>query len=177
MESSQSTSAIIALEDDAPEVLFEVSRAADIHLWPLMRMSLARASAFRELGTAPIRSKRHHRSQHVWTLFSELILPNRRSSRHVPKDADTLFIVNGTTMNSTVRGHEDWLVGELAANSPGESVILQDRPFSRFPNRRDSPHSSTSTRTKTSLFLLGLRLGETASQMKRSNTCDGLFRR
>lgn len=130
MESSESTQAIVALEDDAPEVLFEKSLVGDLHFWPVVRIGLARASADNELGTATIR-RRQSRAQYLKSLADGLVVPNPRSSRHVPRDLDLLFLVNSRTNNLTPRGYENWLVGDLAAHAPARSAIMQDQPFPR----------------------------------------------
>lgn len=130
MESSQSTDAIVALEDDAPDILFETSLVGKLHLWPVVRIGLARASADKELGTTTIR-RRQSRLQYVQSLVGGLVLPDPRSSRHVPRNIDLLFLVNSRTNNRTPDGLENWLVGGLAANAVPSSAILQDQPFER----------------------------------------------
>lgn len=130
MKSSQSTEAIVALEDDAPEVLFEKSLVGELHLWPVVRIGLARASADNELGTTTIR-RRQSRVQYLKSLVGGLVVPNARSSRHVPRDLDLLFWTNSRTNNLTTRGYGNWLVGDLASGAPIPSAIIQDQPFAR----------------------------------------------
>lgn len=160
MESLRSIEALVALEDDAPEVLFEQSRVAPVHLWPLIRASLALANSNAELNRLELSnlpsSRRQPRFQYHRSLTSELLLPNPRSSAHVPRNIDNLFIVNGTTTHPTAQGQEDWLVGDLASNSPSASAILQDRALPRFPPRSDRPTFAQTFSHKDRALLVGL---------------------
>jgi hypothetical protein len=127
MKLSRSTTALVALEDAAPDVLFETIPGTDVPLWPLLRWPLASAISYTEfdddispsvVGPGP-KVKR----------LARQVLPNPQASSRIRDRADVLFVVSGTTNTRTPRGLRNWLVQSDAEALQGGALILQDAPI------------------------------------------------
>lgn len=138
MNSSNSTEALVALENDGPDVLFEKALTVDMHLWPLIRLPLARWSVNEELGTSDARpAPTPHTTGSIRRAmikrYSDAFIANPYSSSRAGKQADVMFIVKGGTSALTSRGLENWLVHDFAQSLGHEAVILQSLPIPRSP--------------------------------------------
>jgi len=136
MEKSRGTEALLALEDAAPDVLFETVPGTDIQLWPLLRWPITRSMAAAELNTGSVR-----RAVTRKDLLERAVrrrLPNPFASSRLRSPAPALFVVDGGTFASVPEGRKNWLVEDHALAIPG-SVILQERALDRFTRRADRP--------------------------------------
>lgn len=137
MRTSDSTEAIIRLEDSMSEVLFEAIPGSKLHLWPVMRLPLARATANSELGTITL--KRTFTRKQLLTRHLSRFLPNPYSSKRVCRERRFLFIAGGTTYRESAKGRENWLIDDFAEALEGHSAILQDRALERSPKPTTRP--------------------------------------
>lgn len=136
MEKSRGTEALVALEDAAPDVLFETVPGTDIQLWPLLRWPVARSMAAAELNTHSVRRTATRRD-----LLERAVrrhLPNPYASSRLRSPATALFVVDGGTFASVPEGRKNWLVDDHALVIPG-SVVLQERARDLCTRRADRP--------------------------------------
>ncbi|MGV8884417.1 MAG: hypothetical protein ACOH1T_02350 [Microbacteriaceae bacterium] len=136
MDTSRGTEALVALEDAAPDVLFETVPGTDIQLWPLLRWPVARSMAAAELGTGSVRRAVTRRD-----LLERAVrrrMPNPFASARLRTTAPALFIVDGGTYSALPEGRKNWLVDDHARALDG-SIVLQDRARDLFTPRRERP--------------------------------------
>lgn len=124
---SRGTEALIALEDAGPDVLFEKLPDTGAHIWPLIRMDFAAATAEVELSSIAVPrtmtpAKRLGR-------LARAYLPHPLTTLRRAKSADICYIVGGVTVRHTLNGSENWLVDAFARQFPDSSLVVQDRPF------------------------------------------------
>ena len=136
MQTSRSTEALVALEDAAPDVLFETVPGTEIQLWPLLRWPVARSMAAAELNTGAVR--RAVTRKDLLLRKIRQFTPNPFASSRLRTPADSLFIVDGGTFATTGDGRKNWLVEDHAAAVDG-AVILQDLPIDLFTPRAERP--------------------------------------
>jgi len=137
MISSRGTDALVALEDRAPDCLFEVIPRSDHYIWPLLRWPLAQTAAETELRTSAVRTSLTRAQLFRRTL--QRMIPNRTSSTRIAVDKDFLFIVGGGTIQETPSGRVNWLVDSFANSLEGRAVVLQDRPMDLTAAANDRP--------------------------------------
>lgn len=128
---SRTVEALLALEDDAPDVLFESVPGSPLPLWPQLRVAFGLALAAAELGEPENRSA-VAQSRGAWRLASSL-LPTRWDARRLRQRAELLFVTTGSSTWSVGGREEDWLVGDYARVVEGRSALVT---WGRLP----SPH-------------------------------------
>lgn len=128
MEKLESIEALVHLEDEMPDVLFESVAEQDIHVWPLIRVALGLRGTNKELGSSARRAgvragwSRSDTIRHLWTLA----VPNRFHSSHAPRNREILVVAGGGTSRPTPNGRENWLVDDFARSMDGKALVLQD---------------------------------------------------
>jgi len=137
MKMSESVAALIALENAAPDALFETLPGTDIQLWPLLRWPVARSLAEVELHTAAVRRKVSR--FHTVARAASRIAPNRRASRRMRTQRDVLFVVNGGRFTTSQEGRVNPLVDGFAGAVGAEGFVLQDAPIGAFAPRTERP--------------------------------------
>jgi len=130
--SSRGTDALVALEDDAPDVLYEVMPGTDLPLWPQVRTSIAQATAAAELGAERVATP-VSRLRMAADLASGLA-PWPRSADWLRRHRDTVFFVAGGSVSRGDHGLENELVDEFVDVAPG-SAVVQVRPVPRGARR------------------------------------------
>lgn len=128
LATSESTLALLSLEDDAPGVLGERLRGAPTPLWPQVRMFFSVAFAQNELGSESVSP-----SQSVWAYRRRILrslVPTKSDASSARGHSEVAFVVGGTTTYRDGDLERNWLVGDLADHELARSVILQWRPLS-----------------------------------------------
>src|SRR5690554_668114 len=120
MNELESVRALIDLENEAPEPLFDSVNG--IHIWPLIRVGLGLRSAGKELASGSTRGP-WRRSNPVKQVAA-LAVPNSANSYRVRRDADALFLTVGATTQPTPVGSENWLVDYFAGSLGDQAVAL-----------------------------------------------------
>lgn len=137
MKRTLGTTALMRLEDLAPDALFETLPNSDLHVWPLLRWLVARSMAELELGvmavaapfsltTAAIRAARQ-------------LPPHRFKSRAIRGQADLVFVVSGNTLGQREDGRHNWLVDDFAEDFEQSAIVLQDGSLDAFVSRSQKP--------------------------------------
>jgi len=137
MKMSESVASLIALENAAPDALFETLPGTDIQLWPLLRWPVARSLAEVELHTSAVRRKVSR--FHTVARAASRIAPNRRASRRMRTQRDVLFLVNGGRFTTSPEGRVNPLVDGFAGAVGAEGFVLQDAPIGAFAPRTERP--------------------------------------
>lgn len=127
MLTSGGTEALIALEDDAPDVLFATFPGTNTYLWPHLRMDFAQAAAEVELNSIAV--PRTYSRAEAYRRLLGAYLPNRSSTRAIRTPSDYCYVVGGVTTHVTEEGEENWLVDAFARARTPQSVVIQDRAF------------------------------------------------
>ena len=127
MLTSGGTEALIALEDDAPDVLFATIPGTNTYLWPHLRMDFAQAAAEVELNSVAV--PRTYSRAEAYRRLLGAYLPDRRSTRAIRSPSDYCYVVGGVTTRVTEEGEENWLVDAFARARTPQSVVIQDRAF------------------------------------------------
>lgn len=143
--SSEQTDALVALEDSAPDVLFETFPGTDLALWPLLRyllvQSMGEITNYNAAASAetviPTKNARPSLRTLAWRA-ANLAIPNAYSPRRIGR-RDLLFVVRGTTLAQTASGRKNWYIGDYAAGEPDRSAILQDRGIKRRGTALERP--------------------------------------
>lgn len=134
---TETVRALIRIEDQAPDALYARVPGSDAHLWPLMRWPLAAALAQNENNVVPAS---RHLSKMAYARKQLLsVLPNPRSSDSLRLPAESLFIVSGTTRDSTDDGYRNWLVDAYATALGERAVVVQDAPLGAWPRGEARP--------------------------------------
>ena len=137
MKMSESVASLIALEDAAPDALFETLPGTDIQLWPLLRWPVVRSLIEVELSAAAVRRKVSR--FHTVARAASRIAPNRRASRQMRTQRDVLFVVNGGRFTTSQAGRVNPLVDGFASAVGVEGFVLQDAPIRAFAPRSERP--------------------------------------
>ncbi|GAA4165603.1 hypothetical protein GCM10022286_29110 [Gryllotalpicola daejeonensis] len=160
------TEALVALEDAAPDVLFETFPGTDLAIWPLLRWPLIRSMAEASSGgedaadagsdassgaALPGAKAQKSLRQRAWET-SQVVLPNPHSLRKA-RGRDLLFLVSGTTLAQTDAGVKNWLVGDFAVAEGGRSAVLQDRGIKRRPSAAERPSFEATYSLDREIFL------------------------
>jgi hypothetical protein len=137
MKQSESTEALVSLEDAAPDALFASVDGLDVPLWPMFRWPAARVMQEAELGTR-LNFARPTFARKV-TRFVRRLAPNRFASTAARAQHDALFIVSGTTTAAAPGGLRNWLVEDFAESLSPRSLVLQDKELDDFTPRSERP--------------------------------------
>jgi hypothetical protein len=130
--SSDGTDSLVALENDAPEVLFELMPGTDLPIWPFVRNSIAQATAAAELGAERVAPSLTRIGMAVD--LARGLTPWPRSSDTLRGRATTAFFVSGNNVSRGEHGLENELVDDYAEDAAG-SVVVQVRPVPRGSRR------------------------------------------
>lgn len=170
MISSIGTDALVALEDESPDVLFETFPGTDIPVWPMLRWSLARATAEIELGT-PDLTRPGSRMQQLRTVLGRAI-PNETSSSKIGRPAEHLFVVSGTTYAQTPTGRRNWLVGDHAEALGTRALVLQNAAIPTRSGLMDRPQFPSTFSFSDATFRIDL-----AARLRRPRRRDDVLLR
>lgn len=141
MLTTEGTSALIGLEDAAPDFLFATLPGTSMPIWPYLRMGFAHAMATAELGAGGV-SRRTTRAQAIRRVIRSY-LPDFSRARYSGRVVDALYIVSGVTVSATDGGVENWLVDRFVKATDSRSVVIQDRPLEGLRRQRVNPNTYT----------------------------------
>lgn len=162
MISSAQTEALVALEDSAPDVLFESFPGTELAIWPVLRWPLIRSMSANERDPDPVEdavsgtggtAARPRKSVRrlAWE-FAQRTLPGPYSPARM-RGRDLLFLVSGGTQAQTDAGLKNWLIGDFAAAEAPRSAILQDRGIKRRPSALEKPSFGATFSLDRDIFL------------------------
>jgi len=142
LKTARGTRALLDLEDDAPDVLFEKLPGASVPFWTTVRTGFWVAMQDHDFGSEPITtpSQRKGRIAALSTL-ARAFLPSRRDARRLRSQRDGLYLVSGATTHVAGGKVRNWLVGDFADLFPESSAILQWRSIGH-PDPAFSPTTS-----------------------------------
>jgi hypothetical protein len=144
VRSSRTVDAVLALEDNPPDVLFASIPGTDIALWPLLRWPLLDALSSEEMSATAPAAIVDRRGLAIRALAS--IAPVGRASRRIRRPAEFLFVTSGgSTSAAGVDGYRNRLIQDHA-EAIDDALILQDSPILPWAPRREQP---TFSRTAT----------------------------
>jgi hypothetical protein len=148
MISSPQTEALVALENSAPDVLFETFPGTRLAIWPLLRWPLIRSMSANEREPEPAADdtsgparpalKPRKSVRRLGWEVAQRTIPGPYSPKRA-RNRDLLFLVSGSTQAQTDAGLKNWLIGDFAAAEAGRSAILQDRGIKRKPSPLEKP--------------------------------------
>lgn len=125
---SAAVKAILTLEDEAPDSLFEVLPGATVPFWANVRVQIAWALAERETGSVAVTS------HSTWTRWGELkrvargYLPSRWDAVRRARSHEVCFYVSGATLAEEGGHARNWLVDDFA-EATANAVVVQQRPL------------------------------------------------
>lgn len=131
MRTSQGTAALLALEDASPDILFHTVPGTDVPIWPHVRMAMAQAMAAVELGSESVSDLSRAGTWHLVKRHLAAYVPTRRQPTSL-SSGGLCFFVGGTTVRTTARGLENWLVDDFA-RTDARAAVFQDRPLRGRP--------------------------------------------
>lgn len=125
LETTRFTQALLDLEDDEPDVLFEILPGAAAPLWPQVRMGLAYALSAEEFTSVSVAS----RDSLATSLLraGRAFLPSRWDASRLQGRSPLTYFTGGVTVAATPEGERNWLIGDFAETFADESAILQWR--------------------------------------------------
>jgi len=135
---SESTRALLDIEDACADVLFAKIPHSDALLWPLARWPVNLALQSQHLKFEPVRSKPLNRIQRR-RLDVGRQLPNRASSDRLTTPVENLFIVSGTTRVAMPRRTGNWLVDDFAEALGDRAAVVQNAPLHPLTSRSARP--------------------------------------
>lgn len=124
-KTSRAVQTLMALEDSAPDELFEEISEIGIPLWPLVRQDFGAAFADEETGAVGI-----SRTANAWEVrrrLAKALLPSRWDARGFRGRRDVCFLVGGNTTTRVAGREGNWLIGDFAEQAPDRSVVFQWR--------------------------------------------------
>lgn len=125
---SDAVKAILDLEDEAPDSLFELLPGATVPFWAYVRVQIAWALAERENGSVAVTS------DSTWTRWGELkrvargYLPSRWDAVRRVRPHEVCFYVSGATIVEDGGRARNWLVDDFA-EATENAVVVQQRPL------------------------------------------------
>lgn len=133
LKTARGTSALLALEDAAPDVLFEKLPGASVPLWPDVRSDFMYVLQEHDFGAVSVGTAPSSRSQ-AWLRLMRALLPSRWDAWQLHSLRSALFLVGGGTTHVVDGKIRNWLVGDYVEQFPALSAILQWRSIdSRKP--------------------------------------------
>jgi hypothetical protein len=132
LQTSRGTQALLDLEDDAPEVLFETLAGAAAPLWPDIRSAMWNAMFAYDFGPSGFVPPPAP-GVHPLIRLAGAMRPSRWDARTLRSRRRALYLVSGvTTFRADGREHNS-LVGDFAERFRDASAILQWRPMTAPP--------------------------------------------
>lgn len=128
------TQALLDLEDDEPDVLFDTIPGSKVPLWPQVRMNLSLALSTTEFTSVAVARPDSLRDAVLRAARS--FLPSRWDASGLRGRRSLVFLTSGVTTAATPRGEKNWLIGDFAEAFPGEAAILQWRSLRPGPRGR-----------------------------------------
>ncbi|CAH0133227.1 MULTISPECIES: hypothetical protein [unclassified Microbacterium] len=125
---SDAVRAILELEEESPDSLFEVLPGATVPFWAHVRVQIAWALGERQTGSVSVAS------ESTWTRWGEFRrvvrghLPSRWDAVRHGRAHDVCFYVSGTTLTVAGDRARNWLVDDFAFVTPG-AVVVQKKPL------------------------------------------------
>lgn len=139
LKTARGTSALLALEDEGPSVLFEKVPGASVPLWPTVRTDFMVALQNHDFGSLSVAARPASRVR-SWTRLGRSLFPSRADARNLRGRSDMLFLVSGVTTYEDDARLRNWLVGDFADLLPDRSAIAQWNGLGRlapaFPRTR-----------------------------------------
>lgn len=125
---SDAMRALLALEDDAPDALFEVLPGTTVPFWAQVRVQIAWALSAQQTGSVAVESKS------TWSRWGELrrvakgYWPSRWDAVRRARPHDVCFYVSGVTLSAEEGRARNWLVDDFA-EATDDAVVVQARPL------------------------------------------------
>lgn len=123
LRTAAGTQALIALEDAAPDVLFERLRGSDSPFWPQVRCDFMVALQSLDFGSSAVESTR--RTGDLVRQVVSAFLPSARDPRRLRGTRPIVHLLGGTTSYVVEGSTRNWLVGDYLDAYPEESLALQ----------------------------------------------------
>lgn len=114
--------ALIALEDDAPDELFEALPGATVPLWAIVRMRFAWALSEQQTGSVEVKSDNWSRRSEARRV-ARALLPNRWDAARRSRPHDVLFYVGGGTLAAREGRARNWLIDDFAESAHDAAVV------------------------------------------------------
>lgn len=133
--------ALIALEDEAPDVLCEALTGSTVPLWPLVRSNVALAMSEVELASVVISSGSSQFQ--ALSRAARALGPSRRDVRRLRHRSPVLFMTSGATLYELGGQIRNWLVGDFADATSDNVPVIQWLPIEA--RRPRFAHTSTWT--------------------------------
>lgn len=148
LKTAQGTLALLALEDSAPDVLFERLPGASVPLWPDVRTGFMNALQLHDFGSRPVDAAPEARVN-AYLRLGRALLPSRWDARQIRTPRAAAYLMSGVTTHVVDGRLRNWLVGDFADQYPESSAILQwsavGSPPPAFPLTRSLDPMETRT--------------------------------
>jgi hypothetical protein len=128
LKTARGTLALLHLEDDSPDVLFEQLPGAKVPLWSVVRSQFIVALQNQDFGHVPLPYARSIRFR-TWGRIARSLMPSKSDVRAISEAREVLYLVGGGTTYE-VGGHtRNWLVGDFIDQYPDRSALIQWSPI------------------------------------------------
>jgi len=128
LKTARGTRALLALEDEGPDVLFESLAGSTVPLWPDVRSAFWYVMQSHDFGASPLEAVAS-RPSNAWLRLTRALLPSPGDARNLRRRRRALFLVSGATTYDVGGATRNWLVGDFADDLTGDSAIAQWRPL------------------------------------------------
>jgi hypothetical protein len=126
------TQALIALEEAAPDVLFECLPGTAHPLWPQVRSSFMLALQNLDYGSGDIEAPEPSRAS-VWVELVRAMLPSTWDARGLRHRKRIVHLAGGRTIYRVSGRERNWLLGDYLDVAPDDSALIQWAPASGAP--------------------------------------------
>lgn len=126
LKTARGTRALIELEDEAPDILFEKLPSESVPLWPTVRTGFMAAMQVHDFASVSVDGlqARTERLRAIYQL-GRSFLPSRRDARGLRARRSALYLVGGGTTGIVDGEVRNWLIGDFVDQFPGASAVLQ----------------------------------------------------
>lgn len=140
MSRTHTTRAILDLEDEAPEFLFERVPETNAYLWPLARWPLAATLSAQNLHVKAASAWRPQGIQELRLRVGRK-MGNPFSSDRIFDPVENLFIGSGTSRARQNRRISNWLMDYYAIPLASRAIVVRDAALTRMTPLRDRPYN------------------------------------
>lgn len=132
LKTARGTRALLHLEDESPDILFERLPGAEVPLWPTVRTEFMVAMQHHDFGSVSLPAAPATRVR-TWAHIARSLFGSRWDSHGIREARAALYLVSGVTTYQAAGRTRNWLVGDYLDRYPSRSALLQWRPIGPTP--------------------------------------------